>query len=102
MYNLIVISALTNLSEIRALVSPYREDISLVCEIIGASAIVSGFLLGTIRYLSKNPISKTSTPKDAEALVEYREHFTEKELEKLEVPYIQRIENNIKRDVKQH
>lgn len=99
MYSLIVISALTNLSEIRALVSPYREDISLVCEIIGASAIVAGFLLGTIRYLSKNPISKTSPPKDAEALVEYKNYFTEKELEKLEVPYVQRIENNIERDV---
>jgi tetratricopeptide (TPR) repeat protein len=99
MYTLILISTLTNLSEIRALVSPYREDISLVCEIISAFAIVAGFLLGSIRYLSKNPISKPSTPRDAEALVEYKKYFTEKELEKLEVPYVQRIENNIKRDV---
>lgn len=99
MHTLILVSTLTNLSEIRALVSPYREDISLVCEIIGAFAIVAGFLLGSIRYLSKNPISKPSTPKDAEALVEYKKYFTEKELEKLEVPYVQRIENNIKRDV---
>jgi RecA-family ATPase len=99
MYTLILISTLTNLSEIRALVSPYREDISLVCEIIGALAIVTGFLLGTIRYLSKNPISKSSTLKDVDALVEYKNYFTEKELEKLEVPYVQRIENNIERDV---
>jgi len=99
MYSLILISIWANSSEIRELVSSYREDISLLCEIIGALAIVAGSLLGIIRYLSKNPISKPSTPKDTDALVEYKEYFTEKELEKLEVPYVQRIENNIERDV---
>ena len=42
---------------------------------------------------------KPSTPKDAEALVEYNKYFTEKELEKLDIPYVQRIENNTERDV---
>ena len=95
MYNLILISTLTNLSEIRALVFPYYGDIALICAIITALPI----LVGIILFLSKNPISKPSTPKDAEALVEYKKYFTEKELKKLDVPYIQRIENNIERDV---
>lgn len=98
MYALILISALTNLSEIRALVYPYKEDIYLVCVILGAF-IALPVLVGLVRYLSKNPISKPSTPKDAEALVEYNEYFTEKERKKLDIPYIQRIENNIERDV---
>ncbi|HIH95474.1 TPA: tetratricopeptide repeat protein [Methanosarcina acetivorans] len=86
---------MTNLSEIRALVLPYYEDVALICAIITALPV----LVGIILYLSKNHISKPSTPKDAEALVEYKKYFTEKELEKLEVPYVQRIENNIERDV---
>ena len=45
------------------------------------------------------PFRKSSTPKDTEALVEYNKYFTEKELEKLNVPYVQRIENNIERNV---
>jgi tetratricopeptide (TPR) repeat protein len=101
MYALILISTLTNLSEIRALVYPYKEDISLVCEILGALAILVAF----VGYLFRNLIKKTiirkkhSTPRDTETLVEYNKYFTEKELEKLNVPYVQRIENNIKRNV---
>lgn len=95
MYTLILISTLTNLSELRAYALPYYSDIGLVFTIIAALPVLVAFA----RYLSRNPISKPSTPKDAEALVEYKEYFTEKELEKLEVPYVQRKENNIERDV---
>lgn len=95
MYTLILISTLTNLSELRAYALPYYSDIGLVFTIIAALPVLVAFA----RYLSRNPVSKPSTPKDAEALVEYKEYFTEKELEKLEVPYVHRIENNIERDV---
>jgi len=95
MYTLILISTLTNLSELRAYALPYYSDIGLVFTIIAALPVLVAFA----HYLSKNPILKPSTPKDAEALVEYKKYFTEKELERFEVPYVQRIENNIKRDV---
>jgi tetratricopeptide (TPR) repeat protein len=98
MYALILISNLTNLSEIRALVYPYKEDIYLVCAILGAFGAIP-VLLNLVRYLYKKTILKPSTPRDTEALVEYTEYFTKKELEKLDTPYIQRIENNIERDV---
>ncbi len=59
MYTLILISTLTNLSEIRALVYPYKEDISLVCEILGALAILVGF----VGYLFRNFIKKFLIPR---------------------------------------
>ena len=61
--------------------------------------ILTGFLF--IRDLITKIFArkKYSIPKDAEALVEYNKYFTEKELEKLDIPCVQRIENNIERDI---
>ncbi len=64
-------------------------------------------LAGLIGFLFRNIIlnflkfsyKKFLTPKDTEALVEYNKYFTEKELEKLDTPYVQRIENNIEGNV---
>lgn len=94
MYLLIFISALINLSEIRANASPYYDDIQAICAVIG----VIFLLVGPVRYLS-NRIPKSTTLKDAEILVDYKEYFTEKEREKPDVPYISRIESNVERDV---
>jgi DNA replication protein DnaC len=101
MYTLNLVSILTNLSEIGALVYPYKEDVSILNEILGVLVILIGFVVYLFRNLIKKTFirRKSSIPKDAEALVEYKRYFTEKELEKLDTPYVQRIENNIERDV---
>jgi DNA replication protein DnaC len=98
MYTLILISILTNSSEMIEFVHTHKEDISLGCEVIGAFGALP-VMFGLVRYLSKNFRKKSSASKDTEALVEYNKYFTEKELEKLDTPYVQRIENNIERNV---
>jgi len=96
MYYLILISNMMNLSEIETYINTHLESISVVTTILGVSVLgLLGYMFKPIREY----IRKVSTPKDADILVEYDKYFTEKELEKLNIPYIQRIENNIERDV---
>jgi len=97
MYTLILISTMSNLSEIRALVSPYYDEITIACEVFGALVVLGSLVFSPLKNIYRK--KQVSTPADAEALVEYTKYFTEKELEKLNVPYVQRIENNVERDV---
>jgi tetratricopeptide (TPR) repeat protein len=103
MYTLILISILPNLSEIRTVVYPYEKDIYLINNTLGVLLILAGLIGFLFRNIILNFLKfvykKFLTPKDTEALVEYNKYFTEKELEKLDTPYVQRIENNIERNV---
>lgn len=103
MYPLILVSIMTNLSEIRTLVYPYEKDISLVNSTLSVLLILAGLIGFVFRNFILNflnPIHKKFlTPKDVEALVEYNKYFTDNELDKLDTPYIQRIESNIELDV---
>ena len=70
MYLLIFISALTNLSEIRARTLPYYDDIQVICAIICAVPVLVGFLY----YLLKR-IHKPTIPKDIEVLEDNKKYF---------------------------
>src|SRR5665647_177774 len=98
MYLPVLISTLINLSEARAYVSPYYEDIQVICTIISVLALLVGFLVTTWRYLP-DLIPKTTIPNDTKILIDYKEYFYENEWKKLDTKYISRIENNRKRDV---
>lgn len=98
----ILISTLINLSEIKVYVSPYYSDISAVSNTLAALVVLVSFVALIFRILVKKMKSFatiTSTATNSEVLVEYKYYFTEKELEKLNVPFVQRIENNVERDV---
>jgi hypothetical protein len=74
MYLPVLISTLINLSEARADVSPYYEDIQVICTIISVLALLVGFLVTTLRYLP-DLIPKTTIPKDTKILIDYKEYF---------------------------
>jgi len=98
MFTLLLISTVTNLSDAWSLIFAHRESANLVCSLLGILVII----YGSARVLFKpinDLILKNSIPKDADILVEYNEYFTGKELEKLNVPYVQRTENGVERDV---
>jgi tetratricopeptide (TPR) repeat protein len=95
----ILISTLINLSEIIKYVSPYYNDISAVSDTLAALVILVSFVAFIFRILFKTFPNKTSTAKNSEILIEYEYYFTEKELEKFNIPFVQRIENNVERDV---
>jgi hypothetical protein len=56
MYLLVFISALTNLSEIRARTLPYYDDIQVICAIIGVLAILAGFVYYLFKRIHKPTI----------------------------------------------
>ena len=55
---LVFISALTNLSEIRARTLPYYDDIQVICAITGALAILAGFVYYLFKRIHKPTILK--------------------------------------------
>lgn len=65
MYPLVFVSALINLSEIRARTLPYYDDIQVICAIISALAVLAGFICYLFKRIYKSKVSKdTKIPID--------------------------------------
>jgi tetratricopeptide (TPR) repeat protein len=84
----------TNFSNISESIQPHYDILILIFTILGS--------LAGLEYFTKIPKyiwNKSITPTDCRALVEYDRYFTEDELEKFNLKYVDRIEEKGKRDV---